>query len=167
MCQLFRSSVLWCRILFVKHPRLWMCSCMKYIQIKHLPQGAWKCVQQTTSSILRLDSDEEQLGHGCELHLGWSAETYNCRAVILVSSSFPAGLAPRGGVPQYAAVLAPDLLAVGATVLVPAQTLPDRQVSFVMVPKDLLYSDSRSVGVPAFPDQLEFLLTQISWTRKK
>ena len=36
------------------------------------------------------------------------------------------GPAPRGGDPQHAVALAPDLLVAGVTVLVPALTLPDR-----------------------------------------
>lgn len=66
---------------------------------------------------------------------------------------FLAGLAPRGGGPQYAAALAPDLLVAGVTALVPALTPPDRQVFCLLIPSDLL--DTRPAGVPAFPDLID------------
>lgn len=69
------------------------------------------------------------------------------------------GPAPRGGGPQHAAALAPDLLVAGATALVPALTPPDRRVCCLLIPSDLL--DSLT------PDQLEFLISQTSWTRQK
>lgn len=49
-----------------------------------------------------------------------------------------AGPAPRGGGPQHAVALAPDLLVAGVTALVPALTPPDRDVSCLLIQSDLL-----------------------------